>query len=73
MELAALPATWFAASPDRLDHVSALLRDWPDDTVRPSAQALLPTWVRWLGERAGLPSALVEGMFTQATNEVTGD
>ncbi|MFD5095078.1 hypothetical protein ACFWMR_31060 [Amycolatopsis thailandensis] len=62
-----VPATWFAVSPDRLGHISALIGDWPDDTVRPAAQALLPKWVRWLGERAGLPSPLVEGMVAQAT------
>ncbi len=60
-----VPATWFAVSPDRLDHVRSLIGDWPDDTIRPAAQALLPTWVRWLGERAGLPSALVEGLVTE--------
>ncbi|GAB3705131.1 hypothetical protein GCM10027598_05950 [Amycolatopsis oliviviridis] len=62
-----VPATWFAVSPDRLEHIGALIGDWPDDTVRPAAQALLPKWVRWLGERSGLPSPLVEAMVTQTT------
>ncbi|EMD30048.1 hypothetical protein [Amycolatopsis azurea] len=62
-----VPATWFAVSPDRLDHLGALIGDWPDDTVRPAAQALLPKWVRWLGDRADLPSPLVEAMVAKAT------
>ncbi|MER6668624.1 hypothetical protein ABT256_28995 [Amycolatopsis japonica] len=62
-----IPATWFAVSPDRLDHVTVLIGDWADDPVRRAAQALMPKWVRWLGERAGLPSALVEGMVAKAT------
>ncbi|MFI9449378.1 hypothetical protein [Amycolatopsis sp. NPDC052450] len=62
-----VPATWFAVSPDRLGHIRALIGDWSDDPVRPAAQALLPTWARWLGERAGLPSTLVEAMVAGAT------
>ncbi|RSM66203.1 hypothetical protein DMH03_03490 [Amycolatopsis sp. WAC 01376] len=62
-----VPATWFAVSPDRLGHIRALIGDWADDPVRRAAQALLPTWARWLGERAGLPSTLVEAMVADAT------
>ncbi|RSN38194.1 hypothetical protein DL990_04140 [Amycolatopsis sp. WAC 01416] len=62
-----VPATWFAVSPDRLGHIRALISDWSDDPVRPAAQALLPTWARWLGERAGLPSTLVEAMVADVT------
>lgn len=62
-----VPATWFAVSPDRLGHITALIGDWADDPVRPAAQALLPTWARWLGERSGLPSTLVDGVVAVAT------
>lgn len=62
-----IPATWFAVSPDRIGHVRALIGDWVDDAVKPAAQALLPSWVRWLGERASLPAPLVERMVAMTT------
>jgi len=62
-----VPDTRFLASPDRIRYYQDVIGDWRDHPHRPVAQALLPKWVRWLGERAGLPSALVEGMVAEAT------
>ncbi|MFI6300946.1 hypothetical protein ACIBCH_03655 [Amycolatopsis thailandensis] len=62
-----VPDTRFSASPDRIRYYQEVIGDWRDHPHRPAAQALLPKWVRWLGERAGLPSPLVEGMVAQAT------
>ncbi|MFC3449393.1 hypothetical protein [Amycolatopsis speibonae] len=62
-----VPDTRFSASPDRIRYYQDVIGDWRDHPHRPVAQALLPKWVRWLGERAGLPSPLVEGMVVKAT------
>ncbi|MGW4131244.1 hypothetical protein [Amycolatopsis japonica] len=62
-----VPDTRFLASPDRIRYYQDVIGDWRDHLHRPVAQALMPKWVRWLGERAGLPSALVEGMVAKAT------
>ncbi|MFI7117667.1 hypothetical protein [Amycolatopsis sp. NPDC049868] len=62
-----VPDTRFLASPGRIRYYQEVIGDWRDHPHRPVAQALLPKWVRWLGERAGLPSALVEGMVAKAT------
>lgn len=51
----ALPQDWFAASPERVRHRYNLIGDWiPDDPVTRGVMAMMPEWVRWLGERAGL-------------------
>lgn len=56
-----LPDTWHAASPHRVEFQLALINDWiPDDPVTIGAKALLPEWVRWHGEQAGLPGHLVD-------------
>jgi hypothetical protein len=56
----ALPGTQHAASPHRARYLLALISDWiPDDPVTVAAKALLPEWVRWNGEQAGLPEHLI--------------
>jgi hypothetical protein len=51
----ALPETWFSVSPARVRFQRELIGDWiHDDPVTRGVIALLPEWVRWLGERAGL-------------------
>jgi hypothetical protein len=57
----ALPDTWHAVSPHRVEFQLALINDWiPDDPITVAAKALLPEWVRWHGEQAGLPEHLVD-------------
>ncbi|MBV9010592.1 MAG: hypothetical protein JO272_00850 [Pseudonocardiales bacterium] len=57
----ALPDTWHAASPHRVAVQLALISDWvPDDPITIAAKALLPEWVRWHGEQAGLPEHLID-------------
>jgi hypothetical protein len=56
----ALPDTWHAASPHRVEFQLALINDWiPDDPVTVAVKELLPEWVRWHGEQAGLSEHLV--------------
>jgi hypothetical protein len=56
-----LPDTWHAVSPHRVEFQLTLINDWiPDDPVTIAAKALLPEWVRWHGEQAGLPEHLVD-------------
>jgi len=57
----ALPGTWHAASPHRAEYQLGLISDWiPDDPVTMEAKGLLPEWVRWNGEEAGLPEHLID-------------
>jgi hypothetical protein len=57
----ALPDTWHAVSPHRVEFQLTLINDWiPDDPVTVAAKALLPEWVRWHGEQAGLSEHLVD-------------
>jgi hypothetical protein len=57
----ALPDTWHAVSPHRVEFQLSLINDWiPDDPVTVAAKALLPEWVRWHGEQAGLPEHLID-------------
>lgn len=56
----ALPGTQHAASPHRARYLLTLIDDWiPDHPVTVGAKALLPEWVRWNGEQAGLPEELI--------------
>jgi len=56
-----LPDTWHAVSPHRVEFQLSLINDWiPDDPITVAAKALLPEWVRWHGEQAGLPEHLVD-------------
>lgn len=57
----ALPQDWFTASPERVRHRNELIGDWPpDDPVTRGVMAMMPEWVRWLGERAGLDDRFQE-------------
>ncbi|HEU0129118.1 MAG TPA: hypothetical protein VFQ48_11010 [Pseudonocardiaceae bacterium] len=61
MDGGALPETWHAVSPHRVDIQLALINDWvPDDPITVAAKELLPDWVRWHGEQAGLSERLVD-------------
>jgi hypothetical protein len=52
----ALPGTEHAAAPHRARYLRTLIDDWiPDHPVTVAAKTLLPPWVRWNGEEAGLP------------------
>jgi hypothetical protein len=56
-----LAETWFGVSPGRVRTQIALIGDWvEDDQITIEVKALLPEWVRWLGERAALPEPLHE-------------
>jgi hypothetical protein len=56
-----LPETWYAVSPRRVKFQLGLIGDWiPDDPVTVAVKTLLPDWVRWRGERAGLPEYLLD-------------
>jgi hypothetical protein len=56
----ALPETRHAASPHRARYLLTLISDWePDHPVTVAAKALLPEWVRWNGEQAGLPEHFI--------------
>lgn len=67
----ALPDTWHAASPHRVAVQLALINDWvPDDPITIAAKALLPEWVRWHGEQAGLPEHLIDRAVAVAAGGV---
>jgi hypothetical protein len=56
----ALPETYHSVSPKRLETVHALVADWRDDPAVEPVLDLLPEWVRWHGEQAGIPTELIE-------------
>ena len=62
----ALPETWFSASPARIRFQHELIADWIPDPVTLGVVALLPDWVRWLGERAGLPAHRMQPLLDAA-------
>ena len=53
-----LPETWFSVSPRRVEFQLGLISDWIADAVTTQVLDLLPAWVRWLSEGAGLPEHL---------------
>jgi hypothetical protein len=54
-----MPRPW--VSPHRVEFQVALINDWiPDDPITIAAKALLPEWVRWHGEQAGLSKHLID-------------
>ncbi|MDQ3826997.1 MAG: hypothetical protein M3319_04215, partial [Actinomycetota bacterium] len=66
-----LPETWHAISPHRVEFQLALINDWiPNDPITIEAKALLPEWVRWHGEQAGLPMHLIDRGVAVATGSV---
>jgi hypothetical protein len=63
----ALPGTRHAASPHRAGYLLTLISDWdPDHPATLAAKALLPEWVRWNGEQAGLPEHFINRAVTAA-------
>ncbi|WP_037315538.1 hypothetical protein [Amycolatopsis orientalis] len=58
-----VPDTRFDVSPGRIDYYLDVIGDWRD----PAALVLLRKWARWLGERADLPSPLMERVAAKAT------
>lgn len=56
-----LPETWYGVSPHRVEFQLSLISDWaPGDPFTIGSKALLPEWVRWLGEQADLPQPLID-------------
>jgi hypothetical protein len=62
----ALPETWFAASPRRVEHRLQLIGNWVEDPVTDAVREMLPDWVRWLSARAGVPEHLAERAISAA-------
>ena len=63
----ALPETWFSASPARIRFQRQVIADWhPNDPVTRGVIALLPEWVRWLGERVGLTADRLQPVLDAA-------
>ena len=61
-----LPETWFSVSPRRVEFQLVLINDWIADAVTTEVLDLLPAWVRWLSEGAGLPEHLRERVIAAA-------
>jgi hypothetical protein len=57
-----LPGCGNAVSPHRVKHLMACMDDdWlPGEAATKAAYELLPEWVRWNGEQAGVPGHLIE-------------
>lgn len=63
-----LPETWHAVSPHRVEFQLALINDWiSDNPITIAAKELLPEWVRWHGEQAGLSAQLIDRGVAVAT------
>ena len=62
-----LPGTEHAVSPHRSEFFRELISDWLDDPVTDAALALLPEWVRWNGEQAGVPAPLIDRAVSAAS------
>src|SRR6266700_1341595 len=54
-----LPGTEYAVSPRRSAAFCDQITSWWDDEDAAGALSLLPEWIRWNGEQAGLPPALI--------------
>lgn len=65
----AVLATRHAASPHRARYLLTLISDWdPDHPVTVAAKALLPEWVRWNCEQAGLPQHFISRAIAAAAD-----
>ena len=62
-----LPGTEHAVSPHRTEYFRELISGWQDDPVTDAALALLPEWVRWNGEQAGVPAPLIDRAVSAAS------
>jgi hypothetical protein len=58
----ALPDTWHAVSPHRVEFQLQLIDDgWkPDHPITVAAKSLFPEWIRWHGAQTGLPTHLID-------------
>jgi hypothetical protein len=66
----ALPGTRHSVSPHRArSRLQQINEDFIDDPVTTAAQALLPEWVRWNGEKSGLPGHLIDRSVAAACEE----
>jgi hypothetical protein len=66
----ALPSTRHAVSPHRArSGLEKINEDFTHDPVTNSAKALLPEWVRWNGEKSGLPGPLIDRSVAAACGE----
>ena len=54
------------ALPARIRFQRELIADWMPDPVTLGVVALLPDWVHWLGERAGLPADRMQPLLDAA-------
>jgi hypothetical protein len=63
-----LPGTEHAVSPHRSEFYRELIADWRDDPITDAVLTLLPEWVRWNGEQAGVPAPLIEFAVSAASN-----
>ena len=54
-----LPGTEYAVSPRRSAAFRDQITSWWDDEDAAGALSLLPEWIRWNGEQAGLPPDLI--------------
>jgi hypothetical protein len=62
-----LPGTEHSVSPKRSEAFRGLISDWLDDPITDAVLALLPEWVRWNGEQAGVPGPLIERAVSAAS------
>ena len=62
-----LPGTEHSVSPKRSESFRGLISDWLDDPITDAVLALLPEWVRWNGEQAGVPASLIERAVSAAS------
>jgi hypothetical protein len=62
-----LSGTEHAVSPHRSQFYRELIGDWMDDPVTDAALTLLPEWVRWNGEQAGVPAHLIDRAVSAAS------
>src|SRR5260370_13305969 len=62
-----LPSTEHSVSPSRSESFRELISAWPDDPVTHAALALLPEWVRWNGEQAGIPAPPIADRLSAAS------
>jgi hypothetical protein len=70
----ALPSTRHSVSPHRArSRLEQINEDFIDDPVTTAAKALLPEWVRWNGEKSGLPGPFIDRSVTAASGEAWMD
>jgi hypothetical protein len=70
----ALPSTRHSVSPHRArSRLEQINEDFIDDPVTTAAKALLPEWVRWNGEKSGLPGPFIDRSVTAASGEARMD